>query len=489
MPRCGLATLAAVAVLAGPVAAAARPDPPPPHVDMPASYLEARPSASLPPAALDHWWLLFNDPTLDALEDEAFRTAPDTLTAAARLVEAHETLGAQTAATYPSGSITGDASHQQAYGIGSPAYDLNPTGGVTDTVDGRFNVSWELDLFGRYRVERRIARADAAEARFNVEGTLAELAADVADGYFLAQGLVIQLENARQTTRIEHDLLNVARRKELAGAGPTVDVDRVAGDVAQSESRVDDLQAQLDAARRRLLILVGRDLRKIDDLPLSGTTPDVPPTPRALPSELLARRPDIREAEYRLLAERGSARLAHLAIFPTITLLPGLGVSRISEPTVSFIPPTTLITTQQTTSSGFWSLAAGVTVPTLDIPKLLYQAKSQDAQVREDAIAYEKTVRTAFGEVQIALTDLAASEHATDLLADGEAHAHRAYDGTRRGYAQGLDDLTTTLSAEESWRSILTSLTIQRVESLRRAVRTYKALGGGWAFSNMHGGG
>ena len=451
---------------------------------MPGAYAGAIPSAALAPAALDQWWRLFGDPTLDALEEEAFRTAPDALTAATRLVEARETRGAQVAATFPMGSITGNASHQQSYGIGVPANDLNPTSGVTEQANGNFNVSWELDLFGRLATQRRIARADAAEARFNVEGIRASLAANVADEYFLAQGLVLQLEEAKQTLRIDNDLLRIAQRKAVAGAGPSNDVDRVGAQAAQAQAQVTNLQAQLDDARRELLILVGRDLRRVDDLALTGATPEVPAMPAAFPSELLARRPDVREAEYLFKAQIGTAHLAHLAIFPTFTLLPGLGLSSISEPGVAFIPPTTLITQQQTTTTGFWTIAGGVSQPTLDIPKLLYQAKAEDARSREAAIAYQSTVRTAFGEAQNALSDVVAGEREVDLLVDSEARAHRAYDGIRRGYDQGLDDLTTTLTEEQSWRAIRLALTIRRVQTLRSAVQSYKALGGGWAYAS-----
>ena len=483
-PRPFLRPTALLLALAAPVLAYGRPEPPPPTVAMPAAYAGAGPTTSLAPAALDQWWRLFGDPTLDALEDEAFRTAPDALTAGARLVEARETRGAQIAATNPAGSITGNASHQQSYGIGVPANDLNPTSGVTDQANGNFNVSWELDLFGRLKTQRRIARADSAEARFNVEGIRASLAANVADEYFLAQGLVLQLEDSRQTLRIDNDLLQISRRKAAAGAGPTNDVDRVGAQASQAESQVASLQAQLDDARRQLLILVGRDLRGVDDLVLTGATPDVPALPHALPSELLARRPDIRQAEYQLQAQLGTAHLAHLAIFPTFTLLPGLGLSSISAPGVGFIPPTTLITQQQTTTTGFWTIAGGVSQPTLDIPKLLYQAKAEDARSREAAIAYQSTVRNAFGEAQNAMTDVVAGERAVSLLTEAEARAHRAYDGVRRGYDHGLDDLTTTLTEEQSWRVIHLALTIRRVQTLRSAVQSYKALGGGWAYAS-----
>jgi outer membrane protein TolC len=201
----------------------------------------------------------------------------------------------------------------------------------------------------------------------------------------------------------------------------------------------------------------------------------------ALPSQLLTRRPDVREAEFRLRAALGTARLAHLAIFPTITLLPGLGLSSIESPGVSYIPPTTLISSQQTTTTGFWTLAAGVSQPTLDIPKLLDQARAEDARTRQAAIAYEGAVRTAFGEAQTAFIDLEAGRRATRILADGEVHARRAFEASRRRYAEGLDDLTATLGAEQSWRTIHSALTSERIDTLRRAVRTCKALGGGWA--------
>jgi NodT family efflux transporter outer membrane factor (OMF) lipoprotein len=474
-----------MAALATAVPATAAKAPVVPAVAVPAAYQGAGAGGGPggPPAVLDRWWALFGDPTLDALEDEAFRYSDDSATAAARLLEARATRAADIAATLPSGSISAGASHQTEYGLGVAGDNLNPTSGVTQTVYGNFNVSWELDLFGRLKVARRVAAADAARALFNVEGTYAALAADVADDYFQLKGLLVQRLDARETLRIEQGLLDIARRKAAVGAGPADDVDRVGGQVAQAQAQLTTLDAQYDSVRRQLLILVGRELAATSDLALAEDWPRVPATPAALPAELLARRPDIREAEFRLRSELGAARLAHLAIFPTLTLLPGLGLSSTSAPGVSYIPPTTLITSQQTATTGFWSLAAGLTVPTLDIPKLLQRAKAEDARAREAAIAYQKSVRTAFGEAQNALVTLAADERATALLDDGEAQAHRAYEGSRRRYDHGLDDLTAALTAEQGWRSIRSAQTSQRVETLRRAVATYKALGGGWAYA------
>ncbi len=470
-------------VLAGPSLAASRAVPTP-RVPMPALYETTDQAPTVASAELDRWWLLFKDATLDRLEAEAFSNSTDIRTVAARILEARSTRAAQIAQTFPTGGLSGAASHQHTYVAGQNASDLSSIGGVTDTVTANTTVSWEIDLFGRLAAQRRVARATAEEARFNIEGLKAALAADVADAYFQVRGYDAQLEDARATALIQSELLEAAQKRAAAGAGPDDEVDRVAGQLAQAEAQTVDLQAKLIEEKRLLLILVGRRLDNLAAFEIDDAAPSTPAVPRAIPTDLMARRPDVREAEYRLGAQLGTATLAHRAIFPTFTLLPGLGLSSSASPSVSYIPPSTLITTQQVLTTGFWTLGGGVSVPILDIPKLLDQAHAEDARAKEAAIAYEKTVRTAFGEAQNALTDLAAAENATKVLTTGELQARRAYEGSRRRYVEGLDDLTATLTAEQSWRQIRYALTAERVLTFRRAVETYKALGGGWDSSS-----
>ena len=194
----------------------------------------------------------------------------------------------------------------------------------------------------------------------------------------------------------------------------------------------------------------------------------------------------MREAEAKLVAELGTARLRHLAVLPTITILPQLGLSRTVQPSVGYNPVTTqLFPFQQTTSLGLWTYGGSVTVPFLDIPRLLFDAKAEDARARQAAVAYEKTVQTAYGEAENALVNLEAGKRATGLLTDGEARAHRASDAANTRYSMGLDDLTTALAAEQDWRSTRSALTSERVQALRRTVAAYKALGGGWAYATL----
>ena len=454
-----------------------------PDLRLPAAFEAPAGGEALSTAQLDRWWLLFNDTELNSLEDDAAKNAPDARTAAARVLEAKATRDSLTAQTLPSGEIKGNASRQHSYNIGGASSSLFPVGGVTDTASGNFNVSWELDLFGRLREARRIANADQAQARFNIEGSRASLAASVADNYFQAKGFAIQLGDARETLRIQQSLQSIAQRKAALGLGAAADADRLAGEMAQATAQVEDLQAQLHAAQRQLLILVGRGIDPTTTLTVDAQAPAAPRPPSAIPGDLLARRPDVREADAHLRAQAGTGKLRHLAIFPTFTLLPGLGGSSTTSPGVSFIPPATLKPSAQTTSLGFWSLGAGVSVPALDIPHLLYDAKAEDARTEQAVIAYEKTVQTAYGEAENALVNLGAGERAVSVLEDGEARSRRAFDAAQKRYSMGLDDLTSALSAEQSWRATRSALTGERVQALRRAVQTYKALGGGWAYA------
>ncbi|HEY1560787.1 MAG TPA: TolC family protein [Caulobacteraceae bacterium] len=456
----------------------------PPKVAMPALYDGVGAGAALAPTELDHWWLLFKDPTLNKLEDDAFRLSPDERTAAARILEARAAKSSAIDQTLPTGEIQGNLSRQTATGIGAGSSDdLFPVGGVTTQRTLNFNPSWELDLFGRLAQERKIAKANYVASRFDIEGVRASLAASVADDYFQARGLAIQLADAQESERIEDELERVATQKAQIGLGAATDADRVAGDLSQAKAQVESLQAQLHAIERQLLILVGRPFEPTANLTVGATVYDPPATPAAVPGDLLGRRPDVRESEEKFRVEAGTAKLKHLAILPTFTLLPGLGLSSVTEPGVGFIPPAKLFAQQQTTSLGLWSIAGGVTVPVLDIPRLLADARAEDARTEEAAISYEKTVQTAYGEAENALVTLAAAERGSTVLASGEVRAHSAYDAARRLYGMGLNDITATLSAEQDWRTTRSALTSARVLALRQAVATYKALGGGWAYS------
>jgi NodT family efflux transporter outer membrane factor (OMF) lipoprotein len=441
-----------------------------PDVRLPAAF-EA-PQAGAPAAeavALDRWWTAFDDPQLTALVDQALAANPDARSAAARLREARATRASALARFLPQGGVTGAATRTDTHQISGTVIDIPgfSTSGVTTNYQADFDVSWEVDLVGRILAVRRTGNADLAAARFDYEATRASLAAQVADAYFQARGLAIQLADARETVRIQRELYDIATRRAQAGLAATSEADRVAGDLAQAESQAAALEAELQVERRTLLVLAGRIVEPTSAVDVAPNVGQPPPVPPAVPSQLLTRRPDVRRDEAQVAGALGRRDLARLALFPTFTFTPGAGWQKQSQP--GFM-----------TEASRWTLGGQVTQPVLDIPRLLADLRAESARAEQAVAAYEKTVQTAFSEAEGALVRLDADRRRVTLLTDGEARGRRAYEAARLGYSRGLTDLQTALSAEQSWRATRSQLTTAQVDALRQTIQAYKALGGGW---------
>lgn len=446
-----------------------------PDTHLPAAY-EAPVPAEAAEARLDTWWRLYDDPQLQTLVEEALKRAPDAESAEARLAEA---LAVRSSALYgynPQGALQASGTRTDtrlvqgtssfSLGPGQPQVSLVSTG-PADSYAANFNVSWELDLFGRRRAARHKADADLAAARFDYAASRTSLAANVADQLFQARGLAIQLDDAREAARIQRELLDVAQKKAAHGLGAQADADQVAAQTAQTDADVADLETQLHAARRTLLVLLGRGADPLESLPTPATAGAPPQVPASVPGALLADRPDVREAAEKLKSTAGTLKLDELALFPKFTLQPGVGLSS----NIQFGSPLT---------TDFWSIGAGLAQPVLDLPRLKAEIRAQGARADQAAIAYEKAVQTAYGEAENALVGLSSDEARVRLLTVGEAQGRSALEASRKRYAAGIDDLTAVLTAERTWRGARTALTGAQVQALRRSVQAFKALGGGW---------
>jgi NodT family efflux transporter outer membrane factor (OMF) lipoprotein len=455
-----------------------------PDLSLPQAYEAPAGTQDLSVQQLDRWWTIFGDDQLNQLEAQALSGSPDYKTEIARLREAGAVEKSGIWQTYPTGDITGGASREITKPIGGAPSSLIPIGGVTETLHADFKPSWEIDFLGALNQDRKAVRADFAATRFDIEAAHATLVADVADQYFVARGLAIQIEDAKEQLDIETQLLTTAETKLKYGLGPRSDADRIAGDLAGAKSNMDGLQAEQHAAQRTLLILVGRGAEPVENLPLAADVPDAPPLPTGVPGELLQRRPDVREADQKMRAAAIRTALAKDQLFPNLTFVPALGIAEDVAPGVALIKlaPLILAPQQQTTTTNYWSLGANLDQPVLDIPRLLQDAKAQGARTEEAVIAYEQVVKQAYGDAENALVQLASDERRVKILTDGEARSRRAYDDGLFRYKLGIDDVTSVLSAEQTWRTDRTLLTSQRVQALRRAVTTYKALGGGWEY-------
>ncbi len=453
---------------------------------LPAAYEAGSVSgaATLAPQSLDRWWTLYGDAQLNELIEQALVASPDAKSAMGRLREAQATRSEIFWGLLPQGSATGSAARQNtkttynpkgaaagSSGSGASSGFFFTPSGDADAYQAAFNVSWELDLFGRDFAAVKIANADLAAARFDYEATRMSLAAAVGTALFQARGLAIQLDDAKENARIAHDLATVGKKKSDIGIATTADTARLEADAASADAQVDALDAQLKGATRSLLILIGRGGEASAALPIEAKADPAPAVPATAPSELLARRPDVREAEARVRSAAGHLHVDKLALLPTFTLQPGITYSKQSN---SFYDLATRTT----------ALGVGVSQPVLSIPKLLAEVRAQGARGEQAVAAYEKAVFDAYGDAEKGLTTLQSDERRVATLKDATDKARFAYDAARKGYGLGLADLTTLVQAEQGWRQTRAAYTTAATSALVDSVATFKALGGGWPASS-----
>lgn len=439
-----------------------------PDLRLPAGF-EAPTEAPPGTLVLDIWWTAYGDAELSALIEQALARNVDVRTARARLEEVRAQRTGAILQYLPQGDANGQARRTDTEQIGGSAANIPgfSTDGVSKQYSANFNVSWEIDPWGRAYFAYKAANAEVDRARYAYEAARAQIAADTADAWFQTRGLAVQLADAQETVRIRQELLNTATKRAAIGIAPTSESDRVAGDLAQAQAQVALFESQLQVQKRAILILAGRVVEPTASIDAPPEVGQAPPVPASLPSELLQRRPDIRQAQATLRSAAGQQRLAQLAFFPTFKLLPGIGWSRIEQPGFS-------------SETQNWSIAGSVVQPILSIPRLMSELKAQDARTEQAVIGYEKAVQTAFQEAEGALVSLDAERRRVVVLTEGEARSRRAFVAARTGYQRGLTDLESLLAAEQNWRVVRAQLASAQVQSLRRSVQAMKAIGGGW---------
>ena len=465
-----------------------------PSTGMPVAYeAPGKSDATLSPQALDAWWRLYDDPQLTGLIEGALQASPDARTGLQRIAESRAARSQALAAYLPQGDLVGSAQDQHTSesfgglgvttglgttgtttgalggagttGVSSSAASLTPAGDL-QTYAAEFNVSYELDVFGRRRAAKRAADADLWTQRFDYEAVRSMLATNVANDLFQARGYAIQLAEARETYRIAQDLARTADLSASHGLTSTSDAARLESDAATDAAEVTRLEAVARAARRTLLDLVGRGVDRLDTLVVQPVAVAPPVPPQTTPGDLLRRRPDVREAQARLQSAAGTLDLDKLGLFPDFSLAPALELAKTTGSYDSF--------------STIWSLGLNATAPVLDRPRLLAIVRGQRARGEQAVIAYEKAVQDAYRDAENGLNTLDADRRRVASLQTAVDRARFAFDAKRRGYDLGLTDLTTLLAAESTWRQARLTLSTAQVNTLMDSATLFQALGGGW---------
>jgi multidrug efflux system outer membrane protein len=418
----------------------------------------------------EQWWTLFNDPVLNALVTEAMQHNHDVEAAAARVVEAEASLGVTEADRYPTVVANGGANRKQISKVTAmPLY----SGMSREQNDYllTLNASYEVDVWGKYRRASDAARAQLLAAQYGRETVLLTLTADVAQQYFnllAADAQVATLQDVLKTRQETLDLLQVRLKNGLSSEY----------DVHQAEAEEAAVRSQLSGALKAqenlesvLAILLGRSPRDVMSGKVARGNVAAMNTlwvPDGLPSDLLLRRPDIRQAEQQLVAEDARIDVARTDYFPTISLTGYLGVESATMAKL-FTGP-----------AGIYQFALGLAQPIFNAKRLDFSVRATQAHRDQALAAYQKAVASAFGDVRNALnaqatarTMLQAETERIKALEETQRLANVRYEGGVAGRLEVLDADRQLLQAK---------LSRIDAENTQRAavVSLFKALGGGW---------
>ena len=415
------------------------------------------------------WWQVFHDPQLQELIRTALKQNYDLEIAVERVNAARAQVGIARSNEFPQVSadptFSGGKSEQN---IKSNVFALAG------------DVVFQVDLFGRYRRQTEAARAQLLGSQDAQQTVILTLVSDVASDYFLLRDLDLQLEITKETVRTQEDSVKLTEARLQHGVATTLDVLQARQVLDTANAQIPDLERQIGQTENALNILLGKYPDNIPrGKPLGVETPDgwtwsetLPPQlPTGLPSELLERRPDIREAEQNLVAANANIGVAKAMFFPQISLLgSGGGSWGHSE----------LSGTNISAPIGVESYAASATQPIFEGGALRNNLRYAKSQERQALIGYRQTIQRAFGDVSDALIGYdkyhAVRQRQEQTVKDLEESVNVSmlrYRGGTSNYLDVLDSQRSLFSAE-------LTLAQARNNEYQSLVQLYKALGGGW---------
>ncbi len=453
-----------------------------PSVDVPGAYRGVAPDASdktyqqseqakpeQQPAAPstqsigdEKWWEVFQDKELQSLIRAALTNNYDVRIAAARVLQAQAQLGITRADQFPSLGVGGNITGLQSPKIGPiPAYEV--TQGSLSA-----SAAWNLDFWGKYRRATESARASLLANEWAQKEVMVTLVANVAADYFTLRQLDLELEISKRTFGSRQESLQLTQKLEQTGINSMLDVRQSEQLVYTAATEIPDLERQIAQEENAISILLGRNPGEIPRGLKLTEEPHAPEVPAGIPSSLLERRPDIREAEENLVAANAQIGVAKAAYFPQISLTGNAGYESPA------------LTSLFTGPAGAWTLAAGFTQPIFEGGRLKNNVRYAEAEHEQMLLSYQQTIQGAFRDVSNALVGYRKDrefriqqQHLLDSAQDAAKLSNDRFNAGTTDYLEVLTNETNAFSAE-------LGLAQAEGNELIALVQLYQALGGGW---------
>ena len=423
-----------------------------------------------------HWWSAYRDPTLNRLVEIAYEQNLTLMEAGARVIKARASLGHAIGEFFPQ--------TQQLNGSGDYLQPsrTDATSNPSDTLAKQFwridiggQASWELDLWGKFR--RGVESADAAylASVASYDDVLVTLIGDVASNYIAIRTLQQQIAIARDNVFKQKQALEIARDRYRGGATSELDPLQAENVLAQTQSAVPQLTAQLQKEENALRVLLGMTPESLDGL--LGHSRGIPSPPGSvavgIPAELLRRRPDVRAAELKAAAQSAQVGIAEADLYPAFSLGGALG---------------TLVSTTNGNHIGQLFSAPSITFafgpsfswPILNYGQITNNVRVQDAELQALLINYQNTVLKAQRDVEDGLSGFIQGRQQVVYLKRSVGAASQALIIALRQYQLGSRDFTTVLTAEQNLYQAQNNLAVAEGNLSVSLTTTYRALGGGW---------
>jgi outer membrane protein, multidrug efflux system len=408
------------------------------------------------------WWDAFQDDALRDLIQTALKQNYDVQIAAARILEARAQLGITRADQYPSVAASASSVNERI-----PQSARIPS---IETTANQLSLSaaWELDFWGRYRRATESARANLLAQEWARRAVISSLVSDVASAYFQLRELDLELEISRQTLASRQDSLRLTQLLADHGATSLLDVRQAEQLVFTAGAAIPDLEQRIEQQENFISTLLGQNPQSIARGKKLTDQPHPLEVPAGLPSSLLERRPDIRQAEQQLIATNAQIGVAKAAYFPQISLTASGGYQS-SALTGLFSGP-----------AGLWTFGGSAVQPVFEGGRIRNQVRFAQAQTQEATIFYQRAVQQAFRDVSDALIAYRKSqefriqqEQLTRAADDAKNLSNMRYKGGATSYLEVLDSETRYFSAQ-------LTLAQAQLRELQSLVQIYRSLGGGW---------
>lgn len=437
-----------------------------PAVEAPAAFRQQAAAGDARSLADAAWWDVYRDDRLKELMRAALVDGYDARIAATRVEQSRAIASEVHGQLFPGVGYAANADRGRNAQFGNAYTQGN--GATADGFDGYLGAAWELDLWGRVRRLDEAARAQFLASEEARRGVLLSLVSRVATAYFELLELDEELAIAQRETQSFGDSLKLFNQRLAGGVASGLDTSSAEAAMATSAARVPGLERQIAMKENQISVLIGRNPGPVVRGARLSDQPLPPEVPAGLPSELLERRPDIRQAE-------AAVRAANAGIGVTVGgFLPRIGLSAILG---AVSPQLDGITSGK---AGLWSIGAQATGPVFQGGGLHGQYEQAKEAWEQAKLQYQQTALNAFAEVADALV----SRQKLAEVRQQQERAVRAYEDAVRistqRYAAGNAGYYEVLQAQQQLSPAEVALAQTRREELTAIVQLYQALGGGW---------